>query len=59
MDGDACPAFAGRLIRGVKNGPSPQWLQARLRSVGLRSISALVDVTNLISIDRCPAAARL
>jgi phenylalanyl-tRNA synthetase beta chain len=53
VDGDACPAFAGRLIRGVKNGPSPEWLQARLRSVGLRSISALVDVTNLICIDRC------
>lgn len=53
IDGSgACPAFAGRLIRGVKNGPSPEWLQARLRSVGLRPINALVDVTNLISYDR-------
>jgi phenylalanyl-tRNA synthetase beta chain len=47
-----CPAFAGRLIRGLKNGPSPEWLQARLRAVGLRPINALVDVTNLISLDR-------
>jgi phenylalanyl-tRNA synthetase beta chain len=46
---DACPVFAGRLIRGVKNGPAPAWVQARLKSVGLKSISALVDVTNLIA----------
>jgi phenylalanyl-tRNA synthetase beta chain len=52
VDGDACPVFAGRLIKGVKNGPSPAWLQRRLISVGLRPINALVDVTNLISIDR-------
>jgi phenylalanyl-tRNA synthetase beta chain len=53
LDGsDACPAFAGRLIRGVKNGPSPAWLQRRLTAIGLRSISALVDVTNLLSYDR-------
>jgi phenylalanyl-tRNA synthetase beta chain len=53
LDGsDACPAFAGRLIRGVKNGPSPAWLQARLVSIGLRPINALVDVTNLITYDR-------
>src|ERR1700712_4285516 len=51
-DGEACLAFAGRLIRGVKNGPSPAWLQDRLRSIGLRPINALVDVTNLISYDR-------
>ncbi len=48
----ACPIFAGRLIRNVKNGPSPKWLQDRLRAIGLRPISALVDVTNLISVDR-------
>ncbi len=48
----ACPLFAGRLIRGVRNGPSPQWLQERLRAVGLRPISALVDITNLMSLDR-------
>lgn len=49
---DACPIFAGRLIRGVKNGPSPEWLQAYLTSVGLRPINALVDITNFISLDR-------
>jgi phenylalanyl-tRNA synthetase beta chain len=49
---DACPVFAGRTIRGVKNGPSPEWLQKRLRSIGLRPINALVDLTNLISYDR-------
>jgi phenylalanyl-tRNA synthetase beta chain len=53
VDGDACPVFAGRVIRGVKNGPSPAWLQQRLASVGLRPINALVDVTNLLSLDRC------
>lgn len=41
-----CPHFAGRLIRGVKNGPSPDWLAARLKAIGLRPISALVDITN-------------
>ncbi len=51
-DREACPLFAGRLIRGVRNGPSPEWLQARLRAIGLRSISALVDVTNFLSYDR-------
>jgi phenylalanyl-tRNA synthetase beta chain len=53
VDGDACPMFAGRLIRGVKNGPSPAWLQRKLIAVGLRPISALVDITNLMSYDRC------
>ena len=48
----ACPLFAGRLVRGVKNGPSPDWLQARLRAIGLRPINALVDITNYISYDR-------
>jgi phenylalanyl-tRNA synthetase beta chain len=47
-----CPAFFGRYVRGVKNGPSPDWMQKRLRSVGLRPISALVDITNFISLDR-------
>ncbi len=51
-DKDACPLFAGRVIRGVKNGPSPAWLQQRLRAVGLRPRNALVDVTNLLSLDR-------
>jgi phenylalanyl-tRNA synthetase beta chain len=49
---DAAPMFAGRLIRGVKNGPSPKWLQDWLKAVGLRPISALVDVTNFLSLDR-------
>ena len=49
---EACPLFVGRLIRGVRNGPSPQWLQDRLRAIGLRPISALVDITNFITIDR-------
>jgi phenylalanyl-tRNA synthetase beta chain len=44
-----CPHFAGRLIRGVKNGPSPAWLQARLKAIGLRPISALVDITNFFT----------
>src|SRR5665213_2927343 len=49
---DACPAFVGRLIRGLTNGPSPAWLQKRLRAIGLRPINALVDVTNLVTHDR-------
>jgi phenylalanyl-tRNA synthetase beta chain len=48
---DACPVFAGRLVRNVKNGPSPDWLQRRLRAIGLRPINALVDITNYISYD--------
>ncbi|MBS0295062.1 MAG: phenylalanine--tRNA ligase subunit beta [Proteobacteria bacterium] len=49
---EACPVFAGRVIRGVKNGPSPKWVQDRLKAIGLRPISALVDVTNLVAYDR-------
>ena len=49
---DGCPLFTGRLIRGVKNGPSPQWLQDQLRAIGLRPISFLVDVTNYFTYDR-------
>ena len=49
---NACPIFAGRVIRGVRNGPSPKWLADRLRAIGLRPISALVDVTNLLTYDR-------
>ncbi|MEM6758555.1 MAG: phenylalanine--tRNA ligase subunit beta [Pseudomonadota bacterium] len=49
---DQCPVFFGRLIRGVKNGPSPQWMQDRLRAIGLRPISFLVDVTNYLTYDR-------
>jgi phenylalanyl-tRNA synthetase beta chain len=50
-DGNACPYVVGRHFRGVKNGPSPKWVQDRLRAVGLRPISALVDVTNYVSLD--------
>src|SRR6266705_1042717 len=46
-----CPGFALRLVRGVKNGPSPDWLQRRLTAIGLRPINALVDITNLITYD--------
>ncbi len=48
---DACPLVVGRAFRGVKNGPSPQWLQDRLRAIGLRPISALVDITNYVTFD--------
>ncbi len=48
---DGCEVFMGRLIKGVKNGPSPEWLQHRLRAIGLRPISALVDVTNFFTYD--------
>jgi phenylalanyl-tRNA synthetase beta chain len=47
-----CPAFALRMVRGVKNGPSPDWLQRRLIAIGLRPINALVDITNFITYDR-------
>ena len=49
---DGAPYFTGRLIKGVKNGPSPAWLQARLKAIGLRPISTLVDITNLFTFDR-------
>ena len=49
---DACPIFAGRLIRGVKNGPAPKWVQERFKAVGMKSISALVDATNFVAQDR-------
>ncbi|RDI59430.1 phenylalanine--tRNA ligase subunit beta [Microvirga subterranea] len=51
-DEKLCPAFALRLVRGVKNGPSPEWMQRRLLSIGLRPINALVDITNYVTFDR-------
>jgi phenylalanyl-tRNA synthetase beta chain len=48
---DACPYFVGRLIKGVTNGESPTWLKEKLNSIGLRPISALVDITNLLTFD--------
>lgn len=52
VSADACPLFLARMVRGVRNGPSPAWLQKKLRAIGLRPISALVDVTNLLTFDR-------
>lgn len=52
-DTDGCPLFLGRQIKGVKNGASPEWMQRLLKSVGLRPISALVDITNFVSLDLC------
>jgi phenylalanyl-tRNA synthetase beta chain len=49
---DLCPAFALRLVRGVSNGPSPEWLQRRLIAIGLRPINRLVDITNFLTYDR-------
>ncbi len=51
-DQTLCPGFALRLVRGVRNGPSPEWLRQRLISIGLRPISALVDITNFMTFDR-------
>jgi phenylalanyl-tRNA synthetase beta chain len=50
-DLNSCPLFLGRHIRGLKNGPSPDWLKRRLESIGLRPISALVDITNFLTFD--------
>jgi len=50
-DDKACPLFLGRLVRGVRNGESPLWLQDRLKAIGLRPISALVDITNFMTFD--------
>jgi phenylalanyl-tRNA synthetase beta chain len=52
-DDKACPLFLGRLVRGVRNGPSPQWLQDRLTAIGLRPLSTLVDITNFLTFDLC------
>ena len=49
---DDCPVFYGRVIKGVKNGPSPAWMQAALKAIGLRPISMLVDVTNYFTYDQ-------
>ncbi|MFZ5738581.1 MAG: phenylalanine--tRNA ligase subunit beta [Pseudomonadota bacterium] len=51
-DSELCPGFALRLVKGVKNGPSPEWLQKRLAAIGLRPINALVDITNYLTFDR-------
>ncbi|KQZ50518.1 phenylalanine--tRNA ligase subunit beta [Rhizobium sp. Root149] len=51
-DESLCPGFALRLVRGVKNGPSPAWMQQRLKAIGLRPINALVDITNYMTFDQ-------
>jgi phenylalanyl-tRNA synthetase beta chain len=51
-DETLCPMFALRLVRGVRNGPSPEWMQRRLAAIGLRPINALVDITNYVTFDR-------
>ncbi len=51
QDDRACPLFVGRLVRNIKNGESPEWLRRRLTAIGLRPISALVDITNYVTFD--------
>jgi phenylalanyl-tRNA synthetase beta chain len=50
-DRSACPLFLGRHLRGLRNGPSPEWLRGRLEAIGLRPISTLVDITNFLTFD--------
>lgn len=51
IETQACSLFVGRMIRNIQNRPSPEWLQRKLKAVGLRPISALVDITNYLTID--------
>ncbi|QRE72901.1 phenylalanine--tRNA ligase subunit beta [Methylobacterium aquaticum] len=51
-DAHLCPLFGLRLVRGVRNGPSPEWMRRRLTAIGLRPINALVDITNYVTFDR-------
>ena len=58
-DTSPCPLFVGRYFRGVANGPSPDWLARRLVAIGLRPISALVDITNYMTYRLLPPLACL
>src|SRR5207248_492458 len=50
-EAELCPRYAARVVRGVKVGPSPDWLWQRLEKVGIRSISNVVDVTNVVMVE--------
>ncbi|HSJ98095.1 MAG TPA: phenylalanine--tRNA ligase subunit beta, partial [Myxococcota bacterium] len=50
-DPQGCPRYVGRLVRGVRMGPSPAWLQSRLEAAGMRAINVVVDVTNLVLLE--------
>jgi phenylalanyl-tRNA synthetase beta chain len=51
LDTEGCPAFYAQAVAGVSNGASPEWMQAKLKAIGQKPISLLVDITNFISID--------
>lgn len=51
VDANLCPRFTARVIKGVKVGPSPEWLATALESVGLRPINNVVDVTNFVLME--------
>ena len=59
LDPALCPRYTARLVRGVKIGPSPDWLRRRLEAIGLRCINNVVDVTNYVDVRVRPAAARV
>ena len=52
VESATCPGFALRKVSGVSNGASPEWMQKRLKAIGLRPINALVDITNYVTFDR-------
>ena len=58
-DPELCPRYTARVIRGVKIGPSPDWLKSTLEKVGIRSINNVVDVTNYVMLEVRPASARV
>ena len=50
-DPDLCPRYTARMVRGVKIGPSPKWMRERLRSMGVRPINNIVDITNYVMLE--------